>query len=69
MRILRIRIPNTGFSTGKKMKYHSVLRFDKVLDELLERTAAVRNAVLGVGVHFGVGELVVRRLEHRVPSK
>ncbi len=40
-----------------------------MLDELLERTAAVRNAVLGVGVHFGVGELVVSRLEHRVPPK
>jgi hypothetical protein len=40
-----------------------------VLDELLERTAAVRNAVLGVGVHLGVGELVLRRLKHRVPPK
>jgi hypothetical protein len=52
------------------MKYHSVLRFsDKVLDEFLERTAAVRDTVLGFGVHLGVGEQVVRRLEHRVPPK
>jgi hypothetical protein len=56
-------------SHGKKNEISQCSRFDKVLNEFLERTAAVRNAVLRVCVHLGVGELVVRRLEHRVPPK
>jgi hypothetical protein len=34
-----------------------------------ERAAAVRDAVLGVRIHLGIGELKAGRLEHRVPAE